>query len=167
MAERDADNADEYEATYGDGAECWSGEAAAALACTEQCQAGLEEASIDDPGEPACWSSDLPDARNLFTAYPVWAYICTTDLCYNLTASFAATTSGQAFSMSLLWTSDFSIATQCVIARDLSFECNPTSSSEHDYDFSGAFSTAFSESTLDETRDGEHNCSYEGVPSAR
>jgi hypothetical protein len=164
MEVEDPANADLYKSTYGKHGECWSAGASEALDCTQECQAGIEAASLLDPAQTACWKSDLPDAQLLFSAIPIWSFVCTAGDCHDPLGTFSATASGQDFSLSLLWQNGFSLGTQCTIAVDLSFTCDPTTTDTAAYFLDGAFNAEFSESTLNEKINNTPSCTFHGVP---
>jgi hypothetical protein len=74
----DAENQALYEGTYGEGADCWQDDAKA-LACTKECQAGLQAATAQDPTVSACWIDGQPDMRLIFPTAQDWALVLTND----------------------------------------------------------------------------------------
>ncbi len=173
MAVVDPDNAALYQATYGEGGECWTTTAAAALACTQACQAGLQAAHIADPGVEACWTGDTPDMLLVFGATETWTWTESRE-CEPLdrtTTRFSATTSGPEFAMefdTLLWGDwEWESDHECTEVG-WTFACLPFDNyGMETWTFSGTFADRFESGALElvvTSDDGDLTCSWTGEP---
>ncbi|MCU0661383.1 MAG: hypothetical protein MUC50_03550 [Myxococcota bacterium] len=174
MSIADAKNVRLYEATYGEGGECWSGSSSVALGCTQTCQVSLKAAFIEHPEVEECWLDGSPDMRLVFGTRPNWDWEngqgC--NWTFDVQTRFYPQASAVDFSMFFEFfdgsVGNWSSRHECT-QTGWTFTCAPyDNSGVETFTFSGVFKDAFESGRLQldvSWAEGSATCTWTGAPS--